>query len=1013
VIEPPPAPTLRPARETRASRSRGTVADGAPVRLEGVAALLAGLDRDQKRAVTHGDGPLLVVAGPGTGKTRVVTHRIAWLIATKRARPSEILALTFTDGAAEEMQERVDVLVPYGYADIAVSTFHAFGDRLVREFAFELGLPADPRVLTRADVIVFLREHLFELGLERYRPLGDPTHFLGALAGLFSRAKDEAVAVDDYLAHATRLESSLAAARASAGDRADERADALADLSARQTELALAYVRYQELLARAGLIDFGDQVSLALRLLREQPSVRAEIGGRYRYVLVDEFQDTNAAQLELVEMVAGGHRNITVVGDDDQSIYTFRGAALSNLLGFAERFRGARTVVLRRNHRSRRPILEAAYRLIRHNDPCRLEARAGLDKRPRPARRARRPKPVEHRAFASIAEEADWIAAAAEERLRRGQAATEIAILVRTNADAEPFLRSLNLRGISWRFSGASGLDARPEVRELLCFLRVVADLDSTVDLYAVATGEPYRLGGADLTALLGLARRRHRSLWWACREALDQPGLIRLESSTRRGLERLRDDLAAASELAHCRPAGEVLYDHLKRSGRLARLTAATDPRSETAMRNVARFFELVRTRSRLLEDDRVPFLAPHLAMLLEAGEDAADEDADDSDAVAVLTIHKAKGLEFGTVFLAGLAEGRFPRRGRRDPLALPEELCRDRRTEAFADEATDAEERRLCYVAMTRARDELILTHAAASAIGRRRRPSPFISEALDRPAVPVKPQADALALLEGQPDPGPVPLPARPPAGGRLELSFSQVDDYLTCPLRYRLRHVVGVPVPAHHALSYGGALHQAVAAEGLRRMKGRPMSADELVEVYRLHWSSEGFLSREHEDARFAAGEAALRRYHAEHCAVERPAPLAVEEPFAVELGGDRVRGRFDRLDREPEGIVVTDFKSSDVRDPQKARQRARQSLQLSIYALAQEALAGEPPAAVRLHFLDSGLVAQVPLEPSRLEDARRKVRAAADGIRQGAFEPRPDQVACSYCPFRDICPASAA
>ena len=187
----------------------------------GLEALLGGLNPDQLRAVTHGAGPLLVVAGAGTGKTQVITRRIAWLIATRRARPSEILALTFTDKAAEEMAVRVDQLVPYGYTDTAISTFHAFGDRLIREYALELGLPTDLRVLTRAEVVIFLREHLFEFDLDVYRPLGDPTRFLAALATLFSRCKDEDIAPADYIAHADRVAAEAAWVREAAGDDAE------------------------------------------------------------------------------------------------------------------------------------------------------------------------------------------------------------------------------------------------------------------------------------------------------------------------------------------------------------------------------------------------------------------------------------------------------------------------------------------------------------------------------------------------------------------------------------------------------------------------------------------------------------------------------------------------------------------------------------------------------------------------------------------------------------------------
>ena len=342
-----------------------------PVEDAGLTALLSGLNPEQRRAVTHRDGPLLVVAGAGTGKTEVITRRIAWLVATRRARPAEILGLTFTDKAAAEMQLRVDQLVPYGFADTAISTFHAFGDRLIREFAFELGISPDARVLSRAETVMFLREHLFELGLDAYLPLGDPTRFLGALATLFGRCRDEDVSPSAYRAHADQIAASAAVATAARGPApAAEGADpaavqALAELAARQDELASAYGRYTELLAASGSIDFGDQVALALRLLRESATTLSTVRARYRYILVDEFQDTNPVQSALVGLLAERHRNITVVGDDDQSIYRFRGAAISNILEFRDRYRGARTVVLRRNYRSTAPILDASYRLIK------------------------------------------------------------------------------------------------------------------------------------------------------------------------------------------------------------------------------------------------------------------------------------------------------------------------------------------------------------------------------------------------------------------------------------------------------------------------------------------------------------------------------------------------------------------------------------------------------------------------------------------------------------------------
>src|SRR4051794_38238688 len=725
-----------------------------PEAASGLDALLGGLNPDQLRAVTHGAGPLLVVAGAGTGKTQVITRRIAWLIATRRAKPSEILALTFTDKAAEEMAVRVDQLVPYGYTDTAISTFHAFGDRIIREYALEIGLPTDVRVLTRAEVVIFLREHLFEFDLDVYRPLGDPTRFLSALATLFSRCKDEDIAPADYLAHAERVAAEAAWVREAAGsgeDDASHIADAAEEDARRQAELARAYATYQELLAAAGCIDFGDQVALALRLVRTSPAARREIASRFRYILVDEFQDTNRAQAEMVAVLAEEHRNVTVVGDDDQAIYAFRGAAVDNILAFQDRYLGARTVVLRRNYRSLGPILDASYRLVRFNDPDRLEVRTGITKRLRPQRISPAARPVRLEVFATGSDEADWIAAEVGRRIEGGAAPRDHAVLVRANGHADPILRALNIAGIPWRFSGTSGLYARPEVRLLLSFLRVAADLESNVDLYAVAASDIYRLGGEDLTAIVNMARRRNRSIWAVLDELDRQPGILRISPESRVTVRKLVADLRGYADEAHERPAGELLYRFLRASGMLARLVGTDSPAAEEQLANVARFFEIVRSQSALLRDDRAVFVAPHLATLIEAGDDPATAELDpDADAVAVLTVHKAKGLEFPVVFLPGLVAGRFPGNGRGEPLALPAGLGRGAPPNA---EAALGEERRLFYVAMTRARDELILSHAADYGGARARRVSPFVLEALDLPTVAGVPGAGARTTTPAQ--------------------------------------------------------------------------------------------------------------------------------------------------------------------------------------------------------------------------------------------------------------------
>ena len=969
--------------------------------------LLADLTPRQRKAVTHGEGPLLIVAGAGTGKTTVITRRIAWLIAEKRAKPSEILALTFTDRAARELTERVDQLVPSGSTDTVISTFHAWGDRLVRDHALEAGLSDRSTVLSRAEQVIFLREHLFELPLDQYRPLGDPTRFLHALVTLISRARDEDVAPAAYRAWA----DALAVRAAAASDDA-----ALAEEAASHAELSACYAAYQELMRRSDRIDFGDQVGLALDLLRDHPAILAAERQRYRYILVDEFQDTNHAQFELVKLLAGSPTaNLTVVGDDDQSIYRFRGAALSNILGFREAFPGAGSVVLTDNFRSDQPILDAAYRLIRHNDPDRLEAREGLDKRlvarAHGRRGARSGEPIELLAFDTGSDEADAVAERIAGSLRAGRRAGDHAVLVRTNRDADPILRSLNMARVPWRFAGTAGLYRQPEVRLLVSFLRAVNDPEDSVSCYDLATSELFGLEPRDVTLALNAASRRRTSLETALRAAALEPDQAPFGRRPLEVVARLLASLDQHRAMGVERTTGELLYHFISSSGLLGHLAAEARRSGDERLANVGRFFEIVRRQSSLLRDDRLPFLVAQLDTLIDAGDDpsTADVAADEGDAVHVLTYHKAKGLEFPVVIMVGLVDDRFPTRSRGDLLPFPPELVRESLSEG---DHHLAEERRLFYVGMTRAREELVLTWARDYGGRTARRMSQFVLEALDLPpATPVEALRPSVAerLARNQhPVRQPAALP--PSLGDRpLSLSYSQVSDYLDCPARYRFGHVIRIPTPISHQLVYGKALHAAVQAFHRRQMAGRPMSLEELHAELDVAWESTGFLTRQHEEARRAAARDTLERFWTSQQR-DPASPTAVELEFVVPFGRDRVRGRFDRVDTDAAGrVTITDYKSSDVRDPATASRRARESLQLAIYGLAWEAQHGRPPDDLALHFLELGIEGHSAASPKRLARASEQVATAAEGIRAGRFEANPSPTRCGYCPFREICP----
>ncbi len=556
--------------------------------------ILEGLSPEQREAVLHGDGPLLIIAGAGTGKTTVLTRRIAHLISSKKARPEEILALTFTEKAAVEMAERVDQLIPYGYAETWIGTFHAFGDHVLRESALELGLNPEFRVLTKPEQIIFLRERIFRLPLDRFRPLGDPTQHLDALLTLVSRAKDEDVSPGAYAAWAAGQAAAAQGPTRSVSE------------AAKQVELAAFYEVCQTLLAEAGACDFGDQIFRTLALLRSSPAALARLRSRYRYILVDEFQDTNHAQLEMVRLLAGSDpANITVVGDDDQAIYRWRGAASANLLAFRGLYPGCREVVLTLNHRSTQPILDAAQRLISYNNPYRLEVVAGVDKR----LRAVRPGGVAvgHVAFDTGSAEADGVAAMIVERLSQGWRPRDVAILVRSNGDAEPFQRALNAREVPHRFSGSRGLYAREEVRLLVSFLRLLARPDDSVPAFYLAASELYLVPETDLLRLNQYARRKSRPLLEVLRGLPSNEELASVSGETREASARMLADLErAAADVPRLR-TGEVLYKFLQESGLLSRLSRDATPEGEARVKNIARFFDTVKAYGDVAEHDRV----------------------------------------------------------------------------------------------------------------------------------------------------------------------------------------------------------------------------------------------------------------------------------------------------------------------------------------------------------------------------------------------------------------------
>ncbi|MBI2119126.1 MAG: ATP-dependent helicase [Elusimicrobia bacterium] len=967
-----------------------------------VSQIMEGLNPSQKEAVLHGEGPLLIVAGAGTGKTTVITKKIAYLISAKKAKPSEILALTFTDKAANEMEERVDQLIPYGFNDVSISTFHSFGDKILREYAFEIGLSPSLRVLTLPEAVVFMRQHLFELKLNYYRPLTDPTHFVESLLTAFSRSKDEDISPKEL--------EKIAKEKVESAKGSDEKEDAK-----KMMEVAHAYQSYENLKLLHGFIDFGDQVLFPLKILKEHPSILKKMCGKFKVILVDEFQDTNYAQFSLLKLLSQNHRNITVVGDDDQAIYKFRGACLSNILSFRKDFPEAKEIVLQDNYRSTQEILDSSYKLIQHNNPYRLEYCDHISK----ALRSIQGFGLEVRSlhFENLFAETDFITGEIKKRIASlNNEPKDFAILVRTNANAEPFMKSLKSEEIPWRFSGNAGLYDQEEIRVALAFLRVLDQPDDSSSLYYLASSSLYEIESEDLAALTQLSTRSHKSLYdiFKNKEDYEKQGLIKINVETKNKIEKILEELKKFRALSFKIPTGYVLYQYFELNGIFKKLAESKDDRSLQQAQNFHKFFELIKRFAQVAQYDRVHYFIEYLEALRIAGEDPESSQADpDENAVNLLTVHAAKGLEFPVVFLVGLEQGHFPLNDRGEAIEIPESLIKDILPQG---DVHIQEERRLAYVGMTRAKEELILCSARDMGKKKLWKPSQFILEALDKPQIDEKVlktnPLDSLKIFSSEIKENKIFKPEEKQSKMALKtsLTVTSIEDYLKCPLKYKFSQILKIPVLIHHTAVFGMAIHEALKGFHLARRDLKKMSIETVLELFKSAWQSIGFISREHEEKRFKEGIKILKSYYKKEEKSQK-LPFFVEQDFKMRVDENTIRGRWDRIDKDQDGITIIDYKTGDVKDQKEADQKANASIQLLLYAASFKAQFGELPSKTILNFVKREIVGTAVPKAEKIEKVLETTKKVIQGIKEERFNPAPGYH-CHWCAFEKICPAIA-
>ena len=960
--------------------------------------LLKSLNSEQKAAVTYGHGPLLIVAGAGTGKTTVITQRIAWLIDQKKAQPDEILALTFTDKASGEMVERVDRLLPYGYVDLWVSTFHSFGERVLRDYALDVGLDSGFKLLSNTDQWMLMKEHLDEFELKYYKPLGNPTRFIYALIQHFSRIKDEHVSAKEYLAYAKKLNNKKSL-------KPDEKEEAEKIL-----EVAKAYQKYQNLLTENGYLDFGDLIIQTLDLFKKRKKVLEEFRKRFKYILVDEFQDTNHAQYELIKLLASPKNNITVVGDDDQAIYRFRGASMSNILEFKKDFPKSKEVVLTKNYRSKQNILDLSYEFIQKNNPNRLEYQlkqeAGKKKTPKIKKVSKKlisqiekEGIVKHLESETQEDEVFNILREITKLKKDNNKLTwnDFAILVRANSQADIFVKTFTNQEIPYQYVAARGLYQQPEILDIISWLKMLDNYHESPSLFRVLSMDLFKIRTSDLINLSNQAKRKRSSLY----EIIENHHKIGgISQDTRKSLNYILDLIKKQTALAKEKSVGQICYEFLKAIGYLNKLSSKDSEDYHIKIQNISKFFRKIQEFERNNDDKSVSKFMEELNYIIDIGSDPAPAQVEEGpERIKIMTIHGAKGLEFQYVFIVNLVDKRFPSIERREQIEIPKDLIKEILPEG---DVHIQEERRLFYVACTRAREGLYFSSAKDVGGKTAKKPSRFLFE-IDMVQGEKSEKLEQLNLgfdivrkKDKQKEKIKYPLPK--------SFSYSQLKAYEKCPKQYKYMFIWKIPVLAgRHTYSFGTSMHNTLRAFYILVQQGHEPTKAQLIKLMEENWIDDWYDSQKHMQERKKAGKQMLEEYYKKNKVLKKPELL--EKGFNLKIGEYSFRGFIDRVDSiGKDSVEIIDYKTG--KKPKRKTDIDHE--QLMIYYMAMQEVFKKKPALLSFYYLDGNIKYSFTASDEDIIELKKKIKESIKEIEKGDFTPSPTVYKCATCDFREIC-----
>jgi DNA helicase-2/ATP-dependent DNA helicase PcrA len=961
------------------------------------------LDERQRQAIEHLHGPMLVLAGAGTGKTTVLTRRAAHLIEKGHARADEILALTYTDNAAKEMRDRVRVeLKGENTSGFEATTFHAYCNNLLIRNGKQFG------VLDDKDLWIYLRKRIPDLHLNYFVRAANVSQFLDDLLDFMRRCHDELVSPPQYADYVRRLERcELPTPRVTRSkDSGNLKPEEVLE---RCREISRVFSTVERMLADGNLGTFGHMITRAYELLKHDAKLLARERAHARFVLIDEYQDANFAQVKILDLLAGEERNVFAVGDPDQAIYRFRGASSAAFGLFQRHFHDAKLLALEKNRRSTTPILKCAFALIDKNpplfaagpDPATSYRRAPLQSARDEIAAQQSPNitrdlltvPVETVIWRDRPLEATDLVTSLRQKQRRLRCGwREFAIMYRNHFHRDDIVRELSARNIPFSIENMDVLDT-PEVRDLLACLGAIVSPGDGASLFRVAALPQFSIDPEKLRSAMRAAAK----------DSTLAAIFLNLENgpSVLQALEEARQEIQRAHTKS--RQALEIIIRRfsLDRSSPLVdavlEFVSAWEAKATTTTAEIGELLE-------------------YLEYFREARGVIAMTSQEDN-AVRLMTAHAAKGLEFNHVYIIRANSGSFPCHYHEPLVEFPRELRdRDSVAEEEGKRLHEQEERRLFYVAMTRARDSLAIY--AKQGVGTDCTPAGFLRDLLKcstvRPYLnrrQAKPfQVDLFAGEEVSVisqsntarwlalDPG-VDLNAK--------LSATAVEAYELCPLQFKLEREWRIPREIPAAMQYGAAIHRVLRTYYDSVRFGRTIKDEEVIQLFRADLAEAAVQDRYQRELYEKQGVEQLRGFLARARQTPRPEVLHTEQWFSISVGGATVNGRVDRMDQiSPGRVAIVDYKTGKPR----SQDDADQSLQLSIYALAARETWGLKADRLMFYNLEDNSCVSSPRSDPQLEEARAKVEEIAAGIAAGKFPAKPG-FHCAMCSYRNLCPAT--